>query len=329
MKATVTALATAVLLSLAALLGAEAQSARNVPRIGYLSTGTPDSGKSRFAAFRQGLRELGYSEGENIVIERRYAEGRYDRLPELAADLVRLKVDVLVAAGGTPAALAAKKATSTVPIVMVAVGNPVGNGFVASLGRPGGNITGNTTLSPETRPKSLQLLREAIPHVSRLAYLWNPTNPANVLSFQETRSAAQAFGMTLQSVEVSHPTQFEGAFTALTRKRPDALMMGADSMHLLHVGRVLDFAGTHRLPAMYPLREHVIAGGLMSYGANLSDLVRRAATYVDKILKGAKPADLPVEQPTTFELVINLKTAKTLGLTIPPSLLLRADQLIE
>jgi putative ABC transport system substrate-binding protein len=328
MRLVVAGLTAVALLVLEAPVAAEKQPARAIPRIGYLTAGSVDIETSRLAAFRQGLRELGYSEGQNIVVEPRYAEGRYERIPELIAELVRLKVDVLVATT-IPVVAAAKKATSSIPIVMVGVGDPVRTGVVASLGRPGGNITGNTLLSADTSAKRVQLLREALPNVSRVAIIWNPANASAVPTFQEARSAARALGVALQSVEVSQPTQLDGAFTALTKTRPDALIVTADPLIQVHVGRVVDFAARHRLPAMYTLREHVIAGGLMSYGASLHDLFRRSATHVDKLLKGAKPADLPVEQPTKFELVINLKTAKTLGLTIPPPVMLRADEIIE
>jgi putative ABC transport system substrate-binding protein len=328
MRLVVAGLTAVALLFLEAPVAAETQPARAIPRIGYLTAGSVDIETSRLAAFRQGLRELGYSEGQNIVVEPRYAEGRYERIPELIAELVRLKVDVLVATT-IPVVAAAKKATSSIPIVMVGVGDPVRTGVVASLGRPGGNITGNTLLSADTSAKRVQLLREALPNVSRVAIIWNPANASAVPTFQEARSAARALGVALQSVEVSQPTQLDGAFTALTKTRPDALIVTADPLIQVHVGRVVDFAARHRLPAMYTLREHVIAGGLMSYGASLHDLFRRSATHVDKLLKGAKPADLPVEQPTKFELVINLKTAKTLGLTIPPPVMLRADEIIE
>jgi len=306
---------------LAPLMG-ETQQAGRIPRIGLLD----------YAPFweplRQGLRDLGYVEGQNIEFVSRPSEGRSERLPDLAADLVRLKVDVIVSYG-TPPTQAAKQATTTIPIVMVAIGDPVRTGLVASLGRPGGNITGNIILGPELGPKRLQLLKEAIPKVSRVAFLWNPANASNAANFQETKSGAQALSVTVQSVEVSNPDEFESALSAMMRVRPHALMVTADAMHQLNVGRVVDFAAKNRLPAMYQVKENVIAGGLMSYGASRPDLLRRAATYVDKILKGAKPADLPVEQPTTFELAINLKTAKALGLTIPPSVLARADQVIQ
>ena len=300
----------------------QTQQAGRIPRIGLLD----------YAAFweplRQGLRDLGYVEGQNIAFVYRPSEGRSERLPDLAADLVRLKVDVIVSYG-TPATRTAKHATTTIPIVMVGIGDPLRTGLVASLARPGGNITGNVILGPEIITKRLQLLKEAVPKASRVALLYNPENPSNALNVQELQVGAPALGVTLQWVKVSSPDQFESALSAMTRGRPDALIVTADPMHQLYVGRVVDFAAKNRLPVMYQVKENVIAGGLMSYGASLPDLFRRAATYVDKILKGAKPAALPVEQPTTFELAINLKTAKALGLTIPQSILARADQIVQ
>ena len=307
---------------LAAPLAALAQQPAKTPRIGLLD----------YAAFweplRQGLRKLGYVEGQNIAFEYRPTEGRRERLPDLAAELVRLKVDVIVTFG-TPATVAAKQATTTIPIVMVGTGDPLRTGLVASLARPGGNVTGNTILGAELSGKRLELLKEALPKVSRVALLWNPTNPNQVVHFEDIQVGARALGVTVQSVKVSSPDEFESAFAAMMRERPDALYMTADPMHQFHVGRIIDFAAKSRLPAMYQVPENAVAGGLMAYGASLPELFRRAALYVDRILKGAKPPDLPVEQPTKFELVINLKTAKALGLTIPPSLLLRADHIVE
>ena len=281
-----------------------------------------------YGAFRQRLRELGYVDGQNIAFEVRSAEGRAERLPDLAADLVRLKVDVIVA-GGTPAPLAAKRATTAIPIVMASAGDPVGSGLVASLARPGGNVTGLSLLVPELGGKRLQLLKEVVPGVSRVAVLWNAANPYPVLVWRQTEAAARALGVHLQSLDVRGPDDLEGAFAAATRGRAGALITVEDPLTFGQRKRIVDFAARARLPAMYGFREFVDAGGLMSYAASLADLSRRAATYVDKILKGAKPADLPVEQPTKFELVINLKTAKALGLTIPPSVLIRADQVIQ
>jgi len=280
-------------------------------------------------AFRQGLRELGWVEGQNIAIEYRFAEGRFDRLPDLAAELVRLKVDIIVAQP-TPAAVAAKNATKTIPIVMISVGDPVGLGLIASLARPGGNVTGSSySVGPEIAGKLLELLKETVPKVRRVAILWNPANPAQPLFIRELNVAAPSLGVQLQLLEARGPNEFEGAFAAMAKERAGALLVMADGMFLLHRTRLADLAARSRLPAAYGVRDHVDAGGLMSYGSSTRDLFRRSATFVDKILKGAKPADLPVEQPTKFELVINAKTAKALGLTIPPSLLQRADEVIQ
>ena len=280
---------------------------------------------------RQGLRDLGYVEGRNVVIEIRDAEGEAERLPALAAELVALKVDVIVAPN-TPQALAAKQATRTLPIVFSFVADPVASGLVTSLARPGGNVTGLSSLTPELVGKRLELLTQAVPGVSRVAVLWQP-------GFQGERTekdmlkgadvAARALGVRLQFVEAQGPADFDRAFSDMTRARAGALTVLGSTMFISERRRLVDLAAKNRLPAVYARREYVDAGGLMSYGSNIADLFRRAATYVDKILKGAKPADLPVEQPTKFELVINLKTAKALGLTIPPSLLGRADQVIE
>jgi len=314
--------------TLSAPLAAKAQQPGKVARIGVLSFGSATPGSHIDEAFRQQLRELGYVEGQNIVIEYRWAEGRAERLPDLAAELVRLKVDVIVA-GGTPPPLAAKHATRTIPIVMAAAGDPVGSGLVASLARPGGNVTGLSTFTPELAGKRLQLLKEVVPGVSRVAVLWNAANPYAVLNMRETEAAAQTLGVQVQSLEVRGPDDFENALPAAIRGRAGALIVVDDPLTFAYRMRIADFAARNRLPAMYGFREFAEAGGLTAFGANLADLYRRAATYVDKILKGAKPSDLPVEQPTKFELVINMKTAKALGLTIPQSLLLRADQVIE
>ncbi len=312
---------------LAPPLGAEAQQAGRVPRVGFLYPGS-SARLARLEGFWQGLRELGYVEGQNIVIERRAAEGRYERLPHLAAELVSLRPDVLVGVG-TPGAVAAKGATRTIPIVIVAVGDPVGTGLVSSLARPGSNITGVSLVNVEFSGKRLQLLKEALPKVSRLAVLWNPLNPLNAAVLKETQSAAAALGVTLQLLAVEGPEDLPSALAAVTRERAGALIVVPDSMLLSHRRSIIDFAAKNRLPAMYNFIEETEDGGLMSYGANLFEHYRRAAAYVDKILKGAKPADLPVEQPTKLELVINLKTAKALGLRIPQSLLIRADQVIQ
>ena len=274
------------------------------------------------------LRELGLVEGENVVFERRYADNRLERLPELAADLVRLKVDVIVA-GGTLAPLAAKRATSTIPIVMTDSGDPLGSGLVASLAQPGGNVTGMSLMAPDIGGKRLELLKELLPRLARVAVLWNAANPVPARIVKEVQAGGSTLGIEVQSLEVQQPDDFDGAFETVRRQHPDALMTAEDPLTFNHRKRIADFAIGQLLPTLHGFREFVVAGGLMSYGANLADLYRRAAGYVDKILKGAKPADLPVQQPTKFELVINLKTAKALGITIPPSLLARADEVIE
>ncbi len=316
---------------LAAPLAAEAQQAAKVARIGFLAGNLTASPHLR-EAFRQGLRDLGYVEARNVVIEYRSAEGKFERLPALAAELVALKVDVLLA-GGTPQALAAKQATSTLPIVFAAAAaDPVTSGLVTSLARPGGNVTGVTGLAPELVGKCLDQLKQAVPGVSRVAVLWHPGasgegTDKDMLKGAEV--AARALGVRLQLVETRGPEDFDKAFPDMIRARADALTVVPSAMFFGERRRLVDLAAKNRLPAVYSLREYVDAGGLMAYGPNIADLFRRAATYVDKILKGAKPGDLPVEQPTKFELVINLKTAKALGLTISPSLLLRADEVIQ
>jgi putative ABC transport system substrate-binding protein len=315
---------------LAAPLAAGAQmGTAKVYRVGYLGSTAASANPRGLEAFRHQLHELGWLEGQNIVIEYRYADGRFERLPALAAELVGHKVDVMVAVP-TPAAVAAKKATGTIPIVIVGVGDPVMLGLIASLARPGGNVTG-LSLTPDlhTFGKGLELLREAVSQVRRVAVLANPDNQASALSISNVRGAARSLGLHIQLVEVRVPDRLERAFVAMTKERADALLILADPVFFEHRAQLVDLAARNRLPTAYGLREHVEAGGLMSYGPSLSDLYRRAAIYVDKILRGAQPADLPVEQPTKFELVINLKTAKALGLTIPPSLLARADQVIE
>ncbi len=309
---------------LSAPLPSEAQPAK-VPRIGFLG---PSSPSPFLQAFRQGLRELGYVEGQSIAIEYRSSEGRLERLPDLAIELVRLKVDLIVAVA-TPGALAAKQATSVIPIVMVGVGDPVGLGYVASLARPGGNITGLSSMSVDLGPKRLELLKETIPRVSRVGVMWNPGDPARAIELRDTQAAADRLGLRLQSIEVRSPDEIERAFSAILRERPDALIVQQDPLTIAQRARIADLALKNRLPAISVFREFPEAGGLMAYGTNLADLYRRAATYVDKILKGARPADLPVEQPTRFELVINLKTAKALGLTLPQSILIRADHVIQ
>jgi len=315
---------------LAAPLAAEAQPAGKVPRIGFLGGRTPSDTSPLLDAFRQGLHELGWVEGQNIVLDYRFAEGRFDRLPDLAAEVVRLKVDIIVAAGGTPTAAAAKNATGTIPIVMIAVRDPVGTGLIASLARPRGNVTGlSDSAGLEIVGKQLELLKETVPKIRRVAILSNPANLYHPLAIRELNAAPRSLGMQLQLLEARGPNEFDGAFAAMAKERVGALLVLADGMFNLHRTRLADLAARSRLPAAYGWREYVEAGGLMSYGPSLRDLFRRSATYLDKILKGAKPGDLPVEQPTKFELVINLKTAKALGLTIPPSVLRRADEVIE
>jgi len=313
---------------LAAPLAAEAQQAAKVPRIGFLGNSTAALEANLVGPFREGLRELGYIEGRNILIEYRWAEGQYERFPALIAELIALKVDVIVTAG-TPASLAVKKATTSIPLVMVAVGDPIGVGLVASLARPGGNSTGLTSIAPELEGKRLELLREVVPKLSHIAVLWNPDNPFHVGSLKETRAAAQVLGIKVQLLGVRVSEDFPAAFAAILRERPGALLVLADRLFLHNRARIVDFEAKHRLPGVYAYRELVEAGGLMSFGPSYAGMHRRAAYYVDRILKGAKPADLPVEQPTKFELMINLKTAKALGLTIPPSVLQRADQIIQ
>jgi putative ABC transport system substrate-binding protein len=309
-------------------LAAQAQPVGKVYRIGSILTTAPNDGGHLFK-LDEGLRELGYVEGRNVVFERRFAEGRQERLPALAAELVQLKVDVIVT-GSNPAIAAVKQVTATIPVVMAVSRDPVGAGFIASLARPGGNITGLANdATPEIIGKNLELLKEAAPRVSRVAFLWNPVPPGAGTTKNAVESAARRLGLTLQSVEVRGPNEFESAFAAMVRERANGVVVATDPVLVGPRSRVVDLAARSRLPAVYGLREFAEAGGLMSYGPNIADQFRRAAIYVDKVLKGAKPADLPVEQPTKFELVINLKTAKALGLTIPPSLLLRADQVIE
>ena len=311
-------------------LAAQAQQAGKVYRIGYLSTPTRESVERGVQAFLRKLRELGWVEGQNLIIEYRWAEGNVERLPALAAELVRRKVDVIVAPAGS-AALAAKSATKSIPIVMIFPSDPVEIGLVASLSRPGGNITGTTfTPGPEIFGKQLQILKEAIPLASRVAILSNPADPLSfALQVKEVEATARSLRIRLQQVEARGPEDFDGAFAAMARERADALVVGGTSTFLAHRARIAELAVTGRLPTIYSFRESVEAGGLMAYAVNMSDFVGRAAVYVDKILKGAKPADLPVEQPTKFELVINLKTANALGIAVPQSLLLRADGVIQ
>jgi putative ABC transport system substrate-binding protein len=274
------------------------------------------------------LRELGWVEGKNIAFERRYAENHLERLPELAADLVRLKVDVIVA-DGTLAPLAAKRTSSTIPIVMTSAGDPLGSGLVASLARPGGNVTGMSLMVPDLGGKRLELLKEVLPRLARVAVLWNVANPYSAIVFKETQLAGATLGIEVQSLEVRGPDDFDGAFEAARRRRPDALVTVEDPLTFDHRKLIADFTAGQRLPSLHGAKEFTTGGGLISYGTNLANVFRRAAGYVDKILKGANPAYLPVEQPTKFDLVINLTTAKALGLEVPPSLLARADEVIE
>ena len=308
--------------TLSAPLAAEAQPSTTIPRIGLLADATS------WEPLRLGLRDLGYVEGKSIALEERSSQGRSERFSDLASELVRLNVNIIVT-WGTPATLAAKQATTTIPIVMASAGDPVSSGLVSSLAHPGGNVTGLTVLGPGLAAKRLDLLKEAVPNMSRVAFLWNPANPDQKSSFNEVQAGARALGVTLQSVEARSREELEQALAMLKQSRPSALLMTADGVHQRYIGRIVAFTSETRLPAMYQLKEAVDRGGLMSYGASLPNLGRLTASYVDKILKGAKPSDLPVEQPTKFELVINLKTAKTLGLTIPQSLLVRADEIIQ
>jgi putative ABC transport system substrate-binding protein len=320
----------ALVLGLLALpLAAQAQRPADVPRIGYLVLSPLAlSPTAEREAFLQGLRDLGYVEGKNVVIEYRSAAWNRELLPDLADELVSLKVNVIVAVPGTIEA--ARDATKTIPIVVPAMGDPTETGLVASLARPGGNITGTTGSFTGMAAKRLQLLKEAVPKVSRVAVLWNPANYGEKAQWRETQAAARTLGVTAQSFEVTDPKDFPAAFAAMSRERADALVTTTPGA-LITAYRpfILEFSAKKRLPTLFTRREEVEAGGLMAYGADIPDLFRRTATYVDRILKGAKPGDLPIEQPTKFELVVNLKTAKALRLTIPPSVLLRADRVIE
>lgn len=307
---------------------AQAQQPKHVPRVGFLVPGSASSYSERIEAFLQGLRELGHVEGQNIIIEYRYTEGSRDRLPVLAAELVQLKVDVIVT-GTTPAIQAAKNATGTIPIVMAEVADPVAVGFVANLARPGGNITGFTTLSPDLDGKRLELLKDILPNVTRVAFIWDSSNSADKIRFKQVQRAAQALAITVQSLGVRNPKEMASALEAAIGERPGAVMVTNPSV-LTYGKQIADFAAKNRLPLVFDAREHAEkVGGLMAYGPSFADLLRRAAAYVDKILKGAKPADLPVEQPTKFELVINLKNARQIGLTVPANVLARADRVIR
>jgi ABC-type uncharacterized transport system substrate-binding protein len=307
---------------------AEAQQPEKVPRIGFLSATSPSTISARVDAFRQGLRELGYVEAKNIVVEYRYAEGKLERLSELAAELVRLKVDVIVTAGPT-VTRPVKKTTVTIPIVMAFDDDPVGSGFAASLARPGGNITGLSSQAPEISGKQLELLTEIVPKFSRGAVLGSSTRAGTAQSIKETELAAGALGLKLQYLDVLGPKDIETAFREARKGLAEAVIVLQSAVANAHRKQIVELAMKNRLPAIYNVPEFVDAGGLMTYGVSMTDLHRRAATYVDKILKGRKPADLPVEQPTKFELIINLKTAKQIGLTIPPNVLARADRVIR
>ncbi|MGA7163271.1 MAG: ABC transporter substrate-binding protein [Pseudolabrys sp.] len=310
-------------------LAARAQQVEKTPQIGYLGVSSPSLEPHYVEAFRQKLRELGHVEGKNIAIEYRWAEGQDDRLPNLASELVRLKPDVIVTTG-TPGAVAAMQATKTIPIVMASSADPVGSGLVASLARPGGNVTGFTILGPELEGKRLELLKQAVPGLSRLAVLWNPNNPGVVPYFETVKNAGRALQILLDPVvEVRRSDELDNAFTAIASARPHALVVIADRFLLSHRKQIVEFAAVKRLPTMYPYREYVDAGGLMSYAPSNIELFLGTAIYVDKILKGAKPGDLPIQEPTKFELVINLKTAKALGLDVPLHLQQLANEMIE
>jgi ABC-type uncharacterized transport system substrate-binding protein len=308
---------------------AHAQQTGKVSRIGYLGVSSSSLEPHYVEAFRQKLRDLGHVDGENIAIEYRWADGQDDRLPRLATELVHLNPDVIVTTG-TPGALATMQATKAIPIIMASSADPVAAGLVASLARPGENVTGFTILGPELEAKRLELLKQAVPNVSHIAVLWNPSNPAIVSYFEATKSAAELLHISLDVVtEVRRAEELDNAFLAIARARPQALAVLADRFLLAHRKRIIEFAAANRLPSMYPYKEYVEAGGLISYAPSNIELFRGAAIYVDKILKGAKPSDLPVQEPTKFELVINLKTAKALGLDVQPTLLARADEVIE
>ena len=307
-------------------LAAHAQ--QKIPRIGFMGNSTAALETNLVDAFREGLRELGYEEGRNIAIEYRWADGNYDRFPTLAEELIGAKVDAIVTAG-TPAALAVKRATTTVPLVMVAVGDPIGTGLVSSLARPGGNLTGLSSIAPDLEGKRLQLLREVVPALSHVAMFVNSLNPFHVSSMKQARAAAQAMGIKLQLHDIPKSEDLDDAFAAIRKERPDALLILADRVFLHNRQRMMDFTNEQRLPNINAYKELVEVGGLMSYGPSYEDMHKRAAIYVDKILKGTKPADLPIEQPSKFTFIVNLKAAKALGVTVPSQLLGLADQLIE
>ena len=314
--------------ALAGPFGADAEQAGQI-RIGLLTGGSETGARLRNEAFRKGLHDLGYADGHSIALEYRYGNDSYERLPALAAELVRLNVSVIVA-NGTPASLAAKQATTTIPIVMVETADPVGSKLVSSLAKPGGNVTGVAQLvGSEVFGKQLEMLREILPNLRRVGLLFNPANPVQRAALSSTEAAAQGLGITVQPLGVERPSEFETALATAKRNGVAALMVTRDNIFLGHIGRLVDLTTGHRMPTMFGSRPFATAGGMIAYGPDPADMVRRAAVYVDRILKGTKPADLPVEQPTKFELVINLKTAKVLGLTVPPLLLARADHVIE
>ncbi len=314
--------------ALAAPFGALAQAQDKVWRIGMLETVPPDLNTANLTAFRQGLRELGYVEGRNLIIEYRSADGRSERFADLAAELIGLKVDLMVTRG-TPASLAGKRATQTIPVVMANAGEPVESGLVSSLAHPGGNVTGLSSLTVRIEAKRLGLLREMVPSIARIAALYNMSSPANPPQWREVETAARSLGLQTQLLDVRKPEDLASAFDAATRQRADGLIVGQEGLLQANRRLIVELAAKHRLPAIYRSMEFIEAGGLMAYGPNYPDLYRRAATYVDKIFKGAKPGDLPIEQPTKFELIINLRTAKALGIAVPPPLLLRADEVIK
>ena len=327
-KAAASSILVSVML-LAVVVIAGAQQSKKVPRIGFLLAFSSSSDRERVEAFRQGLRELGYVEGQNIIIEWRFAQGKLDQVPRNAAELVSLKVDLIVAGGGSGLARAVKATTKTIPIVITGGSDPVGAGLVASLARPGGNITGLTAIAAELAGKRLELLKETVPRLTPVGVLWNPTDQGSAQGLKEIEIAAPTLGLEVQSLQVRSPSNFDSAFKAAIAGQARALQVLGSGLINSHRNRIIEFATKNRLPTMFADAADVEAGGLMSYGPNAPDLYRRAAVYVDKILKGANPGDLPVEQPKKFEFIINLKTAKQIGLTIPPNVLARADRVIR
>ena len=309
-------------------LVARAQQSAKVPRVGFMGNSTEALETNLVSPFRERLRELGYEDGRNIAVEYRWAEGKYERFPALVAELLAAKVDVIVTAG-TPASLAVKKATTTVPVVMVAVGDPIETGLVPSLARPSGNLTGLSSIAPDLEGKRLELLREVVPKLALVGVFFNPANPFHTVSMRNASKAAEALGIKLLPLAVRASQDLDGAFAVILKEKPDALLILADRVYLHERKRITDFSLRHRLPNANAHKEMVEAGGLMSYGPSYEDMHRRAADYVDKILKGAKPGDLPIQQPTKFDLKINLKTAKALGIAVPPTLLARADEVVE